>query len=160
MRTWRTAVLLGVLAGVLAGCEGAITGTEVARVALQPAASGERGAYAPVKFTLGPEMNPVAFNLRGDFTQEPHEFGKWNSYRAVLTHNGATVATRNFNVNHPVNNPQDNTPPPTGTVHTLLYADLSASGEYELTLTPSSPVAITLKEPSVDARRNVQRPPR
>ena len=150
---------LAMVAGLLVGCEGAITGTEVARVALQPAASGERGAYAPVKFTLSPEMNPVAFNLRADFSQEAVEFGKWNAYRAVLTQNGATVATRNFNVNHPQTNPQGDAPPPTGTVHTLFYVDVPASGEYELTITPSNPVAITLKEASVDARRNVQRPP-
>ena len=81
------------------------------------------------------------------------------AYRAVLTQNGATVATRNFNVNHPQTNPQGDAPPPTGTVHTLFYVDVPASGEYELTITPSNPVAITLKEASVDARRNVQRPP-
>ena len=92
-RIVQTVALLGMVAGLLVGCEGAITGTEVARVALQPAASGERGAYAPVKFTLSPEMNPVAFNLRADFSQEAVEFGKWNAYRAVLTQNGATVIT-------------------------------------------------------------------
>ena len=44
MKARSAVVVLGLLAGLLAGCEGAITGTEIARVALQPAASGERGA--------------------------------------------------------------------------------------------------------------------
>jgi hypothetical protein len=156
----RSAVaVLGLLAGLLAGCEGVTTGTEIARIALQPAAGGERGAYAPVKFNLSPEMNPVAFNLRADFTQEATEFGRWNSYRAVLTQNGATIATRNININHPQTDAQGNAPPPAGTVHTLFYVDVQSSGEYELTITPSKPVEITLKEASADARRNVQRPP-
>lgn len=159
MKARSAVVVLGLLAGLLAGCEGAITGTEIARVALQPAASGERGAYAPVKFNLSPEMNPVAFNLRADFTQEATEFGRLNSYRAVLTQNGATIATRNFNVNHPQSNAQGDAPPPSGLVHTLFYVDVQTSGEYELTIAPAKPVDITLKEASADARRNVQRPP-
>lgn len=159
MRGWRAGAILAAVASLLAGCEGAITGTEVARVTLQPAENGERGAYAPVKFTLSPDMNPVAFNLRADFTQVPAEFGQWNSYRAVLTQNGSTVATRNFNVNHPQTKAQGDAPPPTGTVHTLFYVDVSASGDYELIITPTKPVAITLKDASADARRNVQRPP-
>ncbi len=150
---------VGALVALLAGCEGVTTGSEVAKVALQPAEGGERGAYAPVKFTLSPDMNPLAFNLRADFSLEATEFGKWNSYRAVLTQNGSTVATRNININHPQTSAQGEAPPPTGTVHTLFYVDLSSGGEFELTITPTKPVAITLKEPSVDVRRNVQRPP-
>lgn len=150
---------LAVLLGALAGCEGITTGTEIARVALQPAASGERGTYAPVKFTLSPDMNPLAFNLRADFMPDATEFGKWNAYQARLTQNGNPVATRTFNVNHPQSSAQGEAPPPTATVHTLFYVDVPGSGEFELTITPTKPVLITLKEPSVDARRNVQRPP-
>jgi len=146
--------------GVLGGCEGVTTGTEVANVPLQAAESGDKGAYVPVKFTLSAEMNPLAFNLRADFSLDATEFGQWNSYRAVLTQNGATVASRNINVNHPQSSPQGVAPPPSGTVHTLFYVDVPASGEYELTVTPTKPVVITLKEPRVDVRRNVQRPPK
>lgn len=156
------AALLGLVAGTLAGCEGVTTGTEVARVALQPAVNageGERGAYAPAKFTLSPDMNPVAFNFRAEFSQDATEFGRWNAYRAVLTQNGASIATRNFNVNHPQSSAQAEAPPPTGTVHTLFYVDVPASGEFELSITPIKPVEITLNSPIVDARRNVQRPP-
>ena len=141
---------------LMAGCEGMITGTEIANVSLTPA---EGGGYAPARYTLDPSMNPLAFNLRADFSQDPAEFGKWNSYRAELKQGGAVVATRNFNVNHPQSNAQGDAPPPTGTVHTLFYVDVSTAGEYELTITPTKPVAITLKEPRVAARKNVQRPP-
>ena len=151
--------LWGLVVGRLGGGEGVTTGTEVARVALQPVASGERGAYAPVKFTLSPDMNPVAFNLRADFSLVATEFGLWNAYRAVLTQSGATIATRNFNVNHPQASPQAEAPPPTGLVHTLFYVDVPASGEFELTIVPTKPAEITLKGPSVDVRRNVARPP-
>jgi hypothetical protein len=154
MRGWRGVAVLGLLAG-LAGCEGTTSGREVANVELQPAA--ERGAYAPVKFNLTTEMNPVAVNFRGDFTQEPTDFGKWNSYKAVLTLNGSVVATRNFNVNHPQSNPQGDVPPPTGLVQTLFTADLQANGDYELTITPLQAAAITIKNARVDVRGNVAR---
>lgn len=149
---------LGALAAALVGCEGTTTGQEVASVSLQAAA--ERGAYQPAKFNLATEMNPISVNFRADFTQEATEFGKWNSYRAVLTHNGATVATRNFTVNHPQAQSAGaggDAPPPTGTVHTLFITDIPASGEYELVVAPAQPTAMTLKEARVDVRRNVQR---
>jgi hypothetical protein len=41
----------------------------------------------------------------------------------------------------------------------LFYVDVQSAGEYELTITPVKPVEITLSDPQVDARRNVQRPP-
>lgn len=149
---------LGALAAALVGCEGTTTGKEVASVSLQ--AAEQRGAYQPAKFNLTTDMNPVAVNFRADFTQEATEFGKWNSYRAVLTHNGATVATRNFNVNHPQAQSAGaggDAPPPTGTVHTLFITDIAANGEYDVVITPVQPTAITLKEARVDVRRNVQR---
>lgn len=141
---------------ILAGCEGVTTGTEVANIALTPA---EGGAYAPARYTLDPGMNPLAFNLRADFSQDPAEFGKWNTYRAQLRQGDAVVATRDFNVNHPQGSAQGDAPPPSGTVHTLFYVDVPAAGDYELVITPVKTVAITLKEPRVAARRNVQRPP-
>jgi hypothetical protein len=160
MQAWRGMAVMGLLAGLagwLTGCEGTTTGKEIASVELQPGA--ERGTYAPVKFTLTPEMNPVAVNFRADFMQDPAEFGKWNTYRAVLTQGGATVAMRNFNVNHPQNNPQGDAPPPSGTVHTLFVTDVPGSGECELIIKPLQAVAITLKNARVDVRSNVARPP-
>lgn len=149
---------IGALAAALAGCEGTTTGKEVASVSLQAAA--ERGAYQPAAFSLTTDMNPISVNFRADFTQEATEFGKWNSYRAVLTHNGATVETRNFNVNHPQAQSAGaggDAPPPSGMVHTLFITDIPANGEYEVVITPVQPAAITLKEARVDVRRNVQR---
>jgi hypothetical protein len=69
------------------------------------------------------------------------------------------VATRNVNINHPQSPAQTGSSPPRSTVHTLFYVDVQSSGEYELTITPVRPVAITLNNPVADARRNVQRPP-
>jgi hypothetical protein len=160
MKVWRGLAVLGAMAGVLAGCEGTTTGREVAGATLQAAAA--RGAYQPAKFNLSTDMNPIAVNFRADFTQEAAEFGKWNSYRAVLTHNGAMVATRNFNVNHPQGQSAGaggDAPPPTGLVYTLFTTDLQQNGEYELTITPVQPAAITLRNARVDVRANVQRGP-
>lgn len=151
------------LAGLLAGCEGVVTGTEIARVPLQAAegsAGGAVGSYAPVKFALSPEMNPVAVNFRAEFTQQPAEYGKWNSYRATLTKDGTVIATRSFNVNHPAAAGLDSSPPPPNSaIHTLFYVDVQSAGEYELTITTVTPVVVTLNNAQADARRNVQRPP-
>ena len=115
---------------------------------------------APTSAALSPEMNPLAFNFRADFTQNPAEFGKWNTYRVTLTRGGAAVASRTININHPQSSAQGSAPPPASTVHTLFYVDVQSAGDYELTIVPVAPVAITLNNAQVDARRNVQRPPR
>jgi hypothetical protein len=151
------------LAGFLAGCEGVVTGTEIARVPLQAAdgsVGSASGSYAPVKFSLSPEMNPVAVNFRADFTQHPAEYGKWNTYRATLTKDGVVIAARSFNVNHPAASGTDSSPPPPNSaLHTLFYVDVQSAGEYELTITSTTPAAVTLNNAQADARRNVQRPP-
>ena len=159
MRVLRSIALSGFLAVALAACEGVTTGTEVARVPLQTAAGAAPGTYAPVKFSLGPDMNPVAINFRADFSQTPSEFGKWNTYRVALIKDGAVVVSRNININHPQSSAQGDAPPPSGTVHTLFITDVQASGEYELTITPTQAAAIVLSNAQVDVRRNVQRPP-
>lgn len=158
MQALRGMAGLGVLAGLLAGCEGVTTGTEVARLPLQAA---DGGSYAPVKFALATEMNPVAINFRADFSQNPDEFGKWNTYRIALAKDGSVVASRNININHPQNQrqPGADAPPPTSTVHTLFITDVQASGEYELTISAVAPALVKLTNPTVDVRRNVQRPP-
>jgi hypothetical protein len=161
MRGLRVVAIVFLLAGWLAGCEGVVTGKEVARVPLQTVEGGATGAYVPVRFSLSPDMNPIAINFRADFTQNPAEYGKWNTYRATLSKDGAVVATRSFNVNHPSAPGPDSAPsPPTQSIHTLFYVDVQGAGEHELTVTPTSPVTVTLKDAQVDARRNVQRPPR
>jgi hypothetical protein len=157
MHAWRSITVLALLAGALAGCEGVTTGTEVARMPLQAAGDGASGAYMPVKLSLGPEMNPVAINFRADFSQNAAEFGKWNTYRVVLSGNNGVAASRNININHPQTQADGASPPPANTIHTLLIVDVPSSGEYELTITPVQPVAIALTNAQVDVRRNVQR---
>lgn len=159
MNTFGVVAGLAILAALLVGCEGVTTGTEIARMPLQVVEDGPKGVYAPVKFNLGPEMNPVAINFRADYSQTPSEFGQWNSYRVTLTHGSAVVVTRNININHPQGNPRGDAPPPTSTVHTLFITDVSSSGEYGLTIVPLQPAAIVLSNAQVDVRRNVQRPP-
>lgn len=159
MNTFGMIAGMALLAAVLVGCEGVTTGTEVVRLPLQAAEDGPKGAYVPVKFNLGPEMNPVAVNFRADFSQSPSEFGQWNTYRVTLTQGGNVVATRNININHPQGNARGDAPPPTSAVHTLFITDISSSGEYVLTIDPLQPAAIVLSNAQVDVRRNVQRPP-
>ncbi|MEQ1774732.1 MAG: hypothetical protein ABL891_13215 [Burkholderiales bacterium] len=160
MRALRNAAILFWLAGWLAGCEGVITGKEIVRVPLQTVEGGVAGVYTAVKISLSPEMNPVAVNFRADFTQNPAEYGKWNTYSAMLSKDGAVVAARSFSVNHPNASGPDSSPsPPAQAIRTLFYVDVQAAGEYELTITPVSPVTVTLKDAQVDARRNVKRPP-
>ena len=150
--------VLGLLTAALAGCEGVTTGTEVARMQLQAA---EGGSYAPVKVTLATEMNPVAINFRADFSQNPSECGKWNTYSVALSKDGNVVASRNIDINHPQSQSQAgaDAPPRASTIYTLFIINIQASGEYELTLSALQPPAITLSSPTVDVRRNVQRPP-
>jgi hypothetical protein len=160
MRAWCGVVVLGFLLSLFAGCEGVTTGTEVVRLPLQTEANS---SFAPVKLPLDTAMNPLSINFRADFTQNPEDFGEHNTYRAQLSKDGNVVATKTFNVNHPqTQKPQgdsgNNAPPPTSTVHTLFITDIAAGGEYELTITALKK-AITLNGPTVDVRRNVQRPP-
>ena len=153
-RTWEV-IACGLLAGFLVGCEGTFTGSEIAR---EPLPVGDGGAYAPLKFSLTPDMNPVAFNFRADFTQDPAEFGKWNAYRATLARNGDVIAARTFNVNHPASRNSDSAAPPTQVVQTLFIVDLPGAGEYELAIAAVGPLAIALRDAQIDVRRNVRRP--
>lgn len=155
---WLAAITL--IASSLAGCEGVVTGSEIANVSLQPAAGGPAGGYAPAKFSLSPDMNTVAFNFRASFTQGTAEAGRWTTYRALLSKDRRVIADRTFSVNHPASSPDNAPPAPTSLVYTLFYFDVSVAGDYEVTIVPLSPVAVTLVDPRIDARRNVQRPPR
>ena len=146
-----------VMLALVAGCEGVITGKEVVTVALQPTGDG---GYGPVKFALGPDMNPVAINLHANYSQDRQESGKWNTYRATLKVGAKQIATRDFNVNYPAAAGSDaSSPPPTSLVHTLWIVDLKDRDDYEVTIAPLKPVEVTLVSPRIEVRRNVQRPP-
>ena len=81
---------------LLAACDAFVTGESVVTFDLKPQADG---SYAPVTVTLGPEMNPVALNLRAELPGSGGTPGAWNEYVAILTYNGAPVQTKSFTVN-------------------------------------------------------------
>lgn len=134
-----------------AGCEEIVTGEHVQGVEV---AENADGGYDPVTLTLAPEMAPVAINFRAEHGVDTSEVDKWNTYRATLARNGATVASGQFNVNYSgtVDSPQG---APYLIVHMLtVYPD--ESGDYQLTITPSKPVEVRLSRTRVEVRRNVQ----
>ena len=89
-------VFLMLAAAMLTGCDAFVTGEQVVAFDLKPQTDG---GYAPVTVTLGPEMNPVALNLRAELPGSGGTPGAWNEYAAMLTFNGAPVATNSFTVN-------------------------------------------------------------
>lgn len=148
-RTALAAMLLGLVA-----CEGAITGQQVSD---QPLTQNEDGSYAPVRLQLDPGMNPVAVNFKGSTIAHPNESGRWNSYVANLTRNGAAVASASFNINNPGTRDHDHGGP---FVQTLFFVTVPEAGEYELTLGVTRPKEITIQEPHLEVRRNTQPAPR
>jgi hypothetical protein len=148
---WRNCAALFVALFMLAGCDGLFTGEQVTRFPLQQSSGG----YAPVTLTLGPEMNPVALNFAAEFTINPAEAGKWNSYFATLTYKGQAIASRPFNVN---NSNSPDAPTGAGSVaHTMMIVDVAETGDYELRISTSAPVNVTLAKPNLELRRNIQR---
>jgi len=136
----------------LGACDGLFTGTQVTRFPLQDTTGG---GYAPVTLTLGPEMNPVALNFAAEYTINPAESGKWNSYVATLSYKGRAIASAPFNINNS-NSPDAPTGAPS-VAHTMLIVDVSEVGDYELRISAAAPPAITLAKPNLELRRNIQR---
>lgn len=148
----RRFALPALLAGILtAGCDGLFTGENVARFPLSEAAGG---GYAPLRLTLGPEMNPIALNLHAEYAASDAEAGKWNSYRATLTRGGAAVATGSFNVN---NTSAPNSQSGQVVSRTMLVVEVTEVGDYEIVIAPTAPVAVTLQKAQLELRRNVRR---
>ena len=104
---WMVAVLL------LAACDAFVTGEKVVSFDLKPQADG---GYAPITLTLGPEMNPVALNLRAELPGSGGTPGAWNEYAAVLTYQGLPVMNQAFNVND--TSTRDNVPGQRSEEHT------------------------------------------
>jgi hypothetical protein len=137
----------------LAGCDGLFTGEHVTRFALQPVAGG---GYAPIRLSLGPEMNPVALNFSAEYTVNPAEAGQWNSYVATLSRNGRAIATGAFSIN---NNTTPDAPAGAPSVsQTMMVVDAPETGDYDLSIVVSGPVRVTLAKPNVELRSKVQRP--
>ena len=157
LRHWRRrtlrALLLGLLLGLLlAGCDGLFTGTQVVRFPLQAASEG---GYAPLRLSLGPEMNPIALNFAAEYTINPAEAGKWNSYVAVLSYKGNAIATSRFNINN--SNSPDAPSGAASVAHTMMTVDAAETGDYELRIALAEPARITLANPNVELRRNIRR---
>lgn len=139
---------------VLTACEGLFTGT---RATTQPLVEQEDGSFAPVKLQLTPEMNPIAFNLRGSTLASHTEGQRWNSYRATLSLNGAPIAAGSVNIN---NTGSSESPEGNAFAHTMLVASVPQAGEYELTIALARPKEITIETPELEVRRNVQPGPK
>lgn len=149
----RRHVLTLLLALPLAGCDGLFSGEQVARLPLQPVAGG---GYAPLRLSLGPEMNPVALNFSAEYTADPGEAGRWNSYVATLSRNGGAVATGAFSIN---NNATPDAPAGAPSVsQTMLVVEVAEIGDYELSIVVSGQAKLTLKNPNVELRSKVRRP--
>ncbi|MFN9489809.1 MAG: hypothetical protein ACK59Y_08535 [Betaproteobacteria bacterium] len=139
---------------LLAACEGLLGGEELIRVPLQATAGG----YAPVRLQLKPEMNPVAINLHADFAWgKSEEAGQWNAYRAELRRDGQVIASREVQVNSPEKPNVSASAPPSSLQQPLLHVDVPAEGEYEVLITATRPVAVTLNSPELVVRIKVPR---
>lgn len=144
-----SALLLS-LAG-LAGCDGLFTGESVARF---PLTQNPSGGYAPIRVSLGPDMNPIALNLHVEYAASATEAGKWNSYRATLSKAGTPVKSADFRVN----NTSDSMSPNAQVVSaTMLILDVAEVADYELVIEASSPIAVTLSSPQLELRKNIRR---
>ena len=135
---------------VLAGCEGLFTGS---RDSVHPLTQDADGSFAAVRLTLDPQMNPIAFNLKGSTVASLPESGRWNSYRATLLLNGAPIATGNFNVN---NRGDKDTAEGGGFAATMLIVSVPQAGEYELSVQVAKPKEITIESAQLEVRRNVE----
>lgn len=135
----------------LVGCDGLFTGESVARF---PLTQNAAGGYAPIRVSLGPEMNPVALNLHVEYAASTTEAGKWNSYRATLSKAGTPVKNAEFRVN----NTSDPMSPNAQIVSaTMMIVDVAEVADYELTIDATAPIAVTLANPQLELRKNIRR---
>ena len=139
------------LAAMLAGCDGVITGEKASSEAVTETANG---GYGPIKLSLTPQMSPVAVNLRAEHGISATDAGKWNTYLATLRHNGREVAASKFNINYPGS--VDGQPGAPYTLQNMLTAKIAEAGDYELTVVPVKPNDIKLINVRVEMRRNVE----
>jgi hypothetical protein len=152
-RTHRRLVpLLLAAALAAAGCEGLFTGTRESAHALSQSADG---SFAPVRLELNPEMNPIAFNLRGATVAAQAESGRWNSYRATLALHGAPIATVSFNVNNRGTSAHEEGG---DFATTMLIVSVPQAGEYELSIVVARPKEITIESARLEVRRNTKPP--
>lgn len=143
---------VALIAWLTAGCDGLFTGEKVVRFPLE----ARSGGYAPLRLSLGPEMNPLALNLTAGYAANAGEAGKWNRYRATLTRAGRTVAEAGFTIN---NSSDPMSPSAQVLARTMLIVDVPEVADYELAITADGPTPVTLESAQVELRRNVRRNP-
>jgi hypothetical protein len=148
MRWPKVAALLA--AALLPGCDGLFTGDAVTRFPLTP---DGRGGYAPLRLSLGPDMNPLALNLHAQYAASATEAGKWNRYHARLSKEGVTVAEQAFHVN---NTSHADSPTGQTIARTMLVVEVRETADYDLAIEAASPVEVTLTDAKVELRRNVR----
>jgi hypothetical protein len=137
----------------LAACEGLFTGTQEQS---HPLTQAEDGSFDAITMQLTPEMNPIAFNFHGETIADANDSGRWNTYQATLSLDGATVASASFSINN--TGTRDHTQG-NAFAQTLFFANVPQAGEYRLAIVPARPKEITIEQPRVEIRRNTQ-PPR
>ena len=144
---WMVAVLL------LAACDAFVTGEKVVSFDLKPQADG---GYAPITLTLGPEMNPVALNLRAELPGSGGTPGAWNEYAAVLTYQGLPVMNQAFNVND--TSTRDNVPGQPFIARNMMTVNVKETGDYTLTITATKKPVVELMKPQLELRKNIATP--
>ena len=152
-KRWTGLLAVACAAILLAACEGIFTGTAAESLPLAPEAGG---GFKPVVVRLTTEMSPVALNFHAELGNNPHETGKWNSYRLTLSRSGQVVASRNFNVTY--TGTYDLPPAHPAQVITMLTHRVAESGEYKVSIQPARAVEVALQNPRLEVRRNVQLP--
>ena len=135
---------------LLVACDAFVTGEPVVSFDLKPQADG---GYAPVTVTLGPEMNPVALNLRAELPGSGGTPGAWNEYAAMLTFKGAAVATNSFTVND--TSSRDNAPGQPFIARNAITVSVKETGDYVLTIAATRKPVVELHKPQLELRKNI-----
>jgi hypothetical protein len=149
LRPWALAVAL-LMSVPLVGCDAFVTGEKVVAFDLKPQPDG---SYAPVTVSLGPDMNPIALNLRAELPSSGGTPGTWNAYSAVLTFKGAPVMTGAFNVND--TSTRDNVPGQPFIARNIMTVTVSEPGDYVLSLTATKKSEVELLKPQLELRKNI-----
>lgn len=149
LRLWLPVLALAGLV-TLAACDAFVTGEKVVAFDLKPQADG---GYAPVTVTLGPEMNPIALNLRAELPSSGGTPGTWNAYSAVLTFKGAPVMTSAFNVND--TSTRDNVPGQPFIARNMMTVTVTETGDYVLAITATKKPLVDLLKPQLELRKNI-----
>ncbi len=152
LRLWALAVAL-LVSATLSGCDAFVTGEKVVAFDLKPQPDG---SYVPVTVSLGPDMNPVALNVRAELPASGGSPGAWNGYAAVLNFKGAPVMTGAFNVND--TSTHDNVPGQPFIARNIMTVTAAETGDYVLSITATRKPEVELLKPQLELRKNIATP--